>query len=161
MKKICEPLLDIETIIPLLNKIAIFGGLTEKELYIVFRKLEKIYYRANECIFRQGEEPAYIYIILKGKVKIFVEAKGSSLELFEFGEGKCFGETAVIGIQSHSANAIAVEDTELAVLSRENLLSFFEYDKELFGKLILNIAREACRRLHKTDEIILHYFLEG
>jgi hypothetical protein len=25
--------------------------------------------------------------------------------------------------------------------------------------LILNIAREACRRLHKTDEILLHYVL--
>jgi hypothetical protein len=27
--------------------------------------------------------------------------------------------------------------------------------------LILNIAREACRRLNKTQEIMLHYALKG
>ncbi len=71
--------------------------------------------------------------------------------------GDCFGETAAIGIQPHSASALAVEDTELIVLSRAALLSIFDSDKELFGMLILNIAREACRRLHKSDEIFLHY----
>lgn len=157
-RKICTPLLDIENIISVLNRISIFGGLSDKELYAVFRQLEQTSYRAQEYIFRQGEEPTHIYIILKGRVKIVVEAEGTPLEILEFGEGDCFGETSVIGIQPHSADAIAVQDTELAILSRQVLLSFFESDKELFGKLILNIAREACRRLHKTDEILLHYF---
>jgi len=48
-------------------------------------------------------------------------------------------------------------DTKLIVLSRQTLLSIFNLDKEIFGILILNIAREACRRLHDTDEILLHY----
>ena len=31
----------------------------------------------------------------------------------------------------------------------------------LFGLLMLNIAREACRRLNKTEDFMLHYALEG
>ena len=65
----------------------------------------------------------------------------------------------MIGIQPHAATAITVDDTELIVLSRNALLSLLKSDLELFSILILNIAREACRRLHKTDEILLHYVL--
>lgn len=75
-----------------------------------------------------------------------------------FKEGNCVGETGVIGIQPHSATAIAMTDTDLIVLTSEELLAIYETDKDLFGCLMLNIAREACRRLHKTDETLLHYF---
>lgn len=151
------PLFDIENVLPILNKIAIFGGLSDKHLYTVFRLLQKVSYKAGEFIFKQGESPSYIYIIRSGKVKIVVDADENPLEIITFEVGACFGETAAIGIQSHSASALAVEDTDLIVLSRPALLSIFDSDKELFGLLILNIAREACRRLHKSDEILLHY----
>ncbi len=90
-----------------------------------------------------------------------VDAKQTPLELIVFGEGHCFGETSVIGIQPHAATAISAEDTELIVLSRNALLSLFKIDLELFSILVLNIAREACRRLHKTDEILMHYVLKS
>jgi CRP/FNR family transcriptional regulator, cyclic AMP receptor protein len=156
-KKIYEPLWDIENVLPVLDKIAVFGGLSDKQLYTVFRLLQKVSYLAGETIFIQGEEPSHIYIIRSGEVKIVVDSDNRTLELITFTTGDCFGETSVIGIQPHSASALAVKDTELIVLPRKALLSIFEADKELFGLLILNIAREACRRLHKSDEILMHY----
>jgi len=77
--------------------------------------------------------------------------------LVVYGVGRCFGETSAIGILPHSASAVAVEDTELIVLSTRALHRLYLEDTKLFGMLILNIAREACRRLHRTDEILLHY----
>ena len=151
---------DINKILPILNKISIFGGLSPDELYKVFKELKQIKCKLGDNIFRQGDEPSYIYIIISGKVKIFVEGNEIPLELFTFGVGECFGETSVIGIQAHSVTAMAVEDVDLIVLSRETLLSFFETDKNLFGMLMLNIAREACRRLHQADQTLLHYVSE-
>ena len=152
------PLLpDAEKVISVLNKITIFGGLTQKQLFGIFKLLKQVSYSKGELIFEQGSPSSHIYIILSGKVKIFVSEGEISLELIQFKVGESFGETSMIGIQSHSASAIALEDTELIVLSRESLLSIFETEKKLFGILILNIAREACRRLHKTDEVLLHY----
>ena len=133
------------------------SGLSEKQLYFVFRQLQKVSYCANEYIFRQGEPPSHIYIVKSGQVKIVIESEEWPLEMCVFGVGECFGETSIIGIQRHSASAVAVGDTELIVFSRSALFSVFDSDKELFAMLILNIAREACRRLHKTDEILLHY----
>jgi len=156
--KCCTPLLEIEKVIPILSKITIFGGLTDNQLYSVFKLLEKTSYKMGEFIFRQGDDPTHIYVVMSGRVKIVFEAEGTPLEIIEFGVGQCLGETSVIAIMPHSASALVTQDTELIVLSRAALLSLFESDKELFGRLILNIAREACRRLHNTDEILLHYF---
>jgi len=159
-EKKLSPFLDIEDILPVLSKISIFAGLSEKQLYTLFRLLEHAQYKAGESIFNEGDQPSHIYIVQSGRVKLVVDAKETPLELIVFEEGQCFGETSVIGIQPHAATAISVEDTELIVLSRNALLSLFKIDLELFSILVLNIAREACRRLHKTDEILMHYVLK-
>ncbi|MBW7988742.1 MAG: cyclic nucleotide-binding domain-containing protein [Planctomycetes bacterium] len=158
-EKQLSPFLDIEDILPILSKISIFAGLSTKQLDTLFRLLEKAHYKAGENVFNEGEKPSHIYIVQSGSVKLVVNAKQTPLELIVFEEGQCFGETSMIGIQPHAASAISVGDTELIVLSREALLSVFKIDLELFSILILNIAREACRRLHKTDEILMHYVL--
>lgn len=155
--KFYEPLLDVENVLGILNKISIFAGMTEKQLYRLFRLLEEVGYRKNEIIFHQGDVPSYIYIIKSGKVKIFKEEDHTILELIVIGAGQSFGVSSIIGIQHHGASAMAVEDTELIVLSRKMLMSIYESDMELFSKLIFNIAREVCRRLHSSEDILLHY----
>jgi len=153
------PLHNIENVLPILNKIAIFGGLTDKHLHTIFHLLEEVTFKKGEYIFKQGGEPENIWIIWEGKVKIVVDSELGTLELAQLDIGQCLGDTAVIGIQQHTASAVAVEDTHLIVLRRTALLSIFDQDKELFGFLMMNIAREACRRLHHADEVLLHYIL--
>lgn len=155
------PLSNKKDIVPILNKISIFGALNNKQLQGVLKLLTKTLYSANEYIFKEGSDPSHIYIIESGKVKMVLGVDKTPLEIFQFESGQCFGETSVIGIQPHSASAIAVTNTELIVLSRKALFSIFESDKKLFGILILNIAREACRRLYATDQILLHYVLKN
>jgi CRP-like cAMP-binding protein len=157
-EKAYSPLSDIGEIRPILSKIAIFGGLNERQLGEIFRLLKTVFYNEGEYVCKQGEAPSHIYIIKTGAVKIVYDLEGVSLELAFFQTGDCFGETSVIGIQPHSSNAIAVKPSELIVLERQALLNIFETDKELFGMLILNIARETSRRLYKLDEALAKYF---
>ena len=152
-------LLDIDEVLPILNEISIFAGLSDAQLHELFKLLQKTHYSAGEKVFEEGEQPSHIYIVQSGSVKLVVNAEDMPLELIVFEEGQCFGETSVIGIQPHAATAVCVEDTDLIVLSRNALLSLYKSDLEMFSTLILNIAREACRRLAKTDEILLHYVL--
>jgi CRP/FNR family transcriptional regulator, cyclic AMP receptor protein len=152
------PLLEVEEVLPILNRISILAGLSAKQLYSLFRLLQKVRYRKGETIFEEGDEPSHIYIVKSGEVKLVIDRERTPLELAAFEAGRCFGEASVIGIQRHAASAIAMEDTELIVLSRSALLSIYKTDLELFSLLILNIAREVCRRLHASDEILLHYF---
>jgi len=154
------PLLDIENVLGILNKIAIFAGLSDKQLYAVFKVLEKVFYRKGEVIFEEGDKPSYIYIIKTGRIKLVANRIDDPLELIVFEQGHCLGEASVIGIRPHAASAIAIEDSELIVLSRNALLSLYKTDIELFSILIMNIAREVSRRLYETDEVLLHYVLK-
>ena len=158
-RKQCLPLTDVENILAILNRISILAGFSEEQLRFIFRLLEKVSYKAGEKIFEQGEQPSHIYIVESGSVKLTVSRDNTNLELIVFEAGCLFGEASVIGIQPHCASAVAVEDTELIVLSRTALLSIYESDTELFSILILNIAREVCRRLHASNQTLLHYVL--
>ena len=159
-EKAYEPLLDIENVLPILDRISIFAGLSQKQLYKLFRLLEKVRYKAGDTIFRQGAQPSHIYIVRSGKIKLVVWQQQTPLELVIFEQGACFGEASVVGIQPHKGTAFALTDAELIVLSRNALLSIYKSDLEMFALLILNIAREVCRRLHQSDEILLHYVHE-
>ncbi|MHC4887172.1 MAG: cyclic nucleotide-binding domain-containing protein [Planctomycetota bacterium] len=157
---IAESKLTVEAVLPILNKIAIFGGLREEQLNRIFGMLAQRSCHEGEFIFEAGQSPKSIFIIQRGRVELLLPANGSYLAKAVFGEGDCFGETAVIGIQKHTASAMALEETDLIELPRSALFQIWEEDKELFGMLILNIAREACRRLNQTDETLLHYFAD-
>jgi CRP-like cAMP-binding protein len=159
MDKIYYPLLNVEEVRPLLSKIPIFGGLKDAQLDEIFKLLKTVTYEKGEYIYKRGGTLSYIYIVKQGKVKMKIEEKGVFLDLVTFKKGECFGETSVIGIQSHSSNALAVEPTELIVLEPSHLLNIYERDKEVFAMLILNIARETARRLNQSNEALVQYML--
>ena len=148
-----------DEVLAMLNEISIFAGLDETQLSTLFSELEEVSYEQGDVIFEQGSEPSHIYIIRTGQVKLVAGDGNTDLELIEFEPGDCFGETSVIGIVPHGVSAVSVGHTELLILSRNALLNFYKTDLNLFSVLILNIAREACRRLSHTDEVLLHYVL--
>ncbi|MHC4563117.1 MAG: cyclic nucleotide-binding domain-containing protein [Planctomycetota bacterium] len=155
------PLVEVEKVLPIVSKIALFGGMSDAQLYTIFRLLQTTHYAKGEAIFEAGDEPSDIYIVWEGRVELILGPIGSGLAEAVFGVGESFGEAAVIGIERHTASAIATEDTELIVLPRQALFDLWDSDTELFGMLVLNIAREACRRLCRADEVLLHYFANG
>ena len=65
-KKAYEPILDIEDVLAILNKISIFAGLSDAQLYTLFRLLNKVTFKSNETFFEQGDQPNYIYLVKKG-----------------------------------------------------------------------------------------------
>lgn len=153
------PFTDIKLIEPMLSNISVFGALSEKQLYSLFRQLKQVSYLPGETVFNQGQQASHIYIIYSGKIKMVAEVESTQMELVELTSGQCFGEISCIGILPHAATAHVIEATDLLVLTSEALISFYENDKDLFSLLILNIAREACRRLASTQKLSLHYAL--
>jgi CRP-like cAMP-binding protein len=66
-----------------------------------------------------------MYLIEKGSVRISVtDADGHEVTLSELQEGEFFGELALIDGHERSASATVFEDTRLAILEREDFISF-------------------------------------
>lgn len=154
------PFTQLDRVLPILHDISIFGALQEKDLYQIFRLLKQVSYKEGDTIFEQGSPPDYIYIVVEGSVQILThntDRPDQEIEIARMSTGECFGEISVVGIQPHTGRAKVLKDSELLILSGDALLSLHSSDPSLFGLLVLNIAREACRRLYKTNEIMLQY----
>lgn len=130
------------------NHVSLFGALNDVQLKKVLSSLSEESFFAAETIYKQGQLPCNIYVVLSGEVALTVK-RGEKTELpFQYRVGDCFGETAVIGIQQQMGTATAVGDVRLLVLNRMDLMELLQWDVELFGILMMNIAREVSRRLH-------------
>lgn len=77
--------------------------------------------------------------------------------LSAIGVGAGFGETSAIGIIPHTASAVVTEDAELLMLSGSALYKLYQEDLETCAIIVLSIAREACRRLARSEEVLLRY----
>ena len=153
--KTFDPLADPESVFPILSDIALFGGLSERQLSEVCRWLEQGAFVKGEHIFRKGDDPSHIYIVTRGKIDLLIMEQGLALQKKTLVAGECFGEASLMSMQRHAATAVAREDSEVIVLSRRALLRLQKEDAALFSLLMMNIARELARRLRLTDDILL------
>lgn len=148
---------DLEEFLRLKSKTTILGALSDEQILGLLNKMEVARYGDGEAIFYNGDPASAIYIVLRGRVRLDFGDEMHPLSQIEFQPGDCFGETSVIGIQPHSAGAVAQGEVSLLVLTTQTLHSLYESDTKLFAMLLLNIAREASRRLHHTDSLFLAY----
>lgn len=144
--------MQIAEIIPILREISIFGGLEQMQLTTFVQLLTINEYKKGDIVFQEDEPATAIYIIASGKVKISACMDSYQYTVAEFVIGDCFGETSMIGIQRHSATATAMEDTKLIILSSSALNKLSHIDLKVFSMLVLNIARESCRRLYDNNQ---------
>lgn len=156
MKKFV-PLEDIKSVVLILSDIAIWGGVTEMQFDKIFKRLEIGIFKKGEYIFQKGDEPSHIYIVRKGKIGLMIVDQQINLLKKTLMPGECFGVASLMAMRIHTSTAVALEDSEVMVLSREALWELRHEDVELFSLLMMNIARELARRLKLTDDILLQY----
>lgn len=147
----------IQAVLPILKEVTVFSGFNDDAIGRICENCTILDVKKGELIVEEKTPAKEIFILLKGRATVVLNIKGIPIELMEFEPGSCIGEASVIGIQNHSASVVITENATLLVLSRQVLMDIFENDKAIFSLLILNIAREIARRLHHTDEILLHY----
>jgi CRP/FNR family transcriptional regulator, cyclic AMP receptor protein len=153
--KTYHPLEDIDSVISILSRISVWGGLTEEQQSEIYQRLEVGTFRKGEYVFRKGDQPSHIYILKSGKIEIVTSDQDVSIRKETVETGGCFGVIALMAVQTYTGTAMAVEDTEVMVLSRQALLELYHEDIKLFALLIMNIAREIARKLTITDEVLL------
>jgi CRP/FNR family cyclic AMP-dependent transcriptional regulator len=136
-----------------LRQVPLFESLDDEAARRLCDLLETRDCPANKFLFRAGDDGDAMYVIERGRVRITVQATdGRELTLTELGRGDFFGEMAVLDGKPRSANATTVEDSRLAVLSREHLLAFVERNPRIVLKLVTAMGY----RLRRTDELLRH-----
>lgn len=124
----------------LLKKIPLFMHLTLEQLKAMSEIMEERTYNVGDIIFEEGAPAGDFYCIVRGKVQVVKkDAAGHSIILTELGEERYFGEMALFDDHPRSATVIAVEETLVYKMSRDNFINII-YDKP-------DIAIEMCKYL--------------
>lgn len=135
-----------------LDQIPLLAELTPGQRERIMADIVPRRFRQGEIIFHEGDAGDSLYLINSGQVRIFVNGvDGSETSVILFGRpGEMFGELAVIDGLPRSATAVAMEDTLLYTLSRDD----FRYHMRRCPQFALNFMRELSLRVrYNTTQV--------
>ncbi len=99
-------------------------------------------YPKHSIVINEGDLSDTLYIILSGKVKVYVsEADGREVTLGILGPGKFFGELSLIDESPRSASVSTLETTSLSLVSKAAFQQCIKKDPEIALKLMRVLAQ--------------------
>ncbi|WP_083518513.1 SulP family inorganic anion transporter [Dechloromonas denitrificans] len=135
-----------------LQEMDLFSHRKDETLKDLETRMEQRTYRAGETIYAQGAAGDEIFWIRRGTVRIFAPlGAGRSRHIASFSRGDFFGGLAFLDNRPRGNDAVALTETEVYVLSREQFDLLAEEHKKLAFSLITAIARTLAIRLRHAD----------
>jgi len=110
--------------------------------------MDRLKYNMNQSIFKAGDAPDKMYLLVKGKVGIFLPKNDSKSPNFVIEENELFGEMGVIENELRMATARCIEECEIISITKK------EFDErvnqsDVFVKGCLNALSYRLRKLEK------------
>lgn len=148
-----------EEVRSVLRENILFKDLSSQELNFIEGIVHVRHYHAGEPIFRQGEVGVGMYIIVKGRVEIYVTddmtSDDESRDIFitQLLSGDFFGELSLVeDIGRRSASAVTRDETTLIGFFKPDLLEVLKRSPPAGIKILMRLAEVLGRRLKETTE---------
>ena len=144
-----------ELVFTLKDQLLIFQSLSDQEMEYILPHFEIRFCKSGDALFTEGDPSGFISFILAGKleVKKGTEFAGTPIVLGTLNKGSFIGETALISDnEPRAATAIALEDTQVLVLSNESLESIIQKHPETGAKILKELLKFVSFRLIKALE---------
>lgn len=134
-----------------LAEVEFFELLDEDDLQALAEVVGEKELASNEILFHDGEPGESLFVVKSGEIELFVkDTAGQKIVLTVAGKNDLFGELAMLDNKPRSATAIALTETKLLVLDREDLLSLFQKKPDTALSLLASITG----MLRKSNELI-------
>lgn len=138
---------------PLVNALAevpLFSGLTEEQLNALARYVRHRSFEERDVIVRRDSPGDALYILSSGKVKVTCPTDEGETIITVFSAGDFFGEFSVLDGAERSADVVALEKTEVLVLSTEDVHAIIN----AYPSIAIALLRELAGRLRRSTEWI-------
>jgi CRP/FNR family cyclic AMP-dependent transcriptional regulator len=135
----------------LLRRSDFFSALDGDALQRILRTARSLHYRRNDVIFDEGDDAAELFVVRSGRIAIGKQApdgRESLVALME--EGDLFGEMPLFDQEPRSAQARALEPSELLSLPYPPIRGILEERPQLLWEVVSVLSR----RIRSTDEAL-------
>jgi uncharacterized membrane protein len=134
-----------------LRSVPLFASLDDDAARDLRNLLSEKTVTQNMLLFRQGDTGDAMYLIESGRVRISIrDDDKQEVILADLAQGDFFGEMSIIDGRQRSADAHVIEDSRLAVLSRDAFLSFVRTKPDV----ALEMLSALTDRLRRTDDLL-------
>lgn len=138
--------------------VPIFNHLAPEEMKEIVKETNSLLFSRGHTIYRAGEQSDGLYIVYKGRVKIYRLSDNGKEQLVRILEpGNFTGELALFTESVHDAYAEAMESVELCVMAREDFQQFLLK----YPAISLKVLSEFSSRLSKTEKQAANIAMES
>jgi CRP/FNR family transcriptional regulator, cyclic AMP receptor protein len=135
----------------MIENISIFAGLTPSDLGLIEQRMVKRSYPKNTIILSEGDSSDSLYLILSGKVKVFLNDESGKEAIINYQEaGEYFGELSLIDDYKRSASIMTMEKTQLAVITKQAFHQIMQSNPDI----AIHLLKDMVHRIRTlTDEV--------
>lgn len=114
-------------------------------------KLSRIY-KKKDFIFMEGEQPNYLYYIVRGKVKVYKSNHdGKELLTHILGDGSFLGYVSLLENKPNNETAMVLKETEIQLIPQQDFLTLIYTNKEIARKFIAMLSSN----LYSAENMLL------
>jgi CRP-like cAMP-binding protein len=136
-----------------LKKQVLFENLDEEELKKIGNIIKKLTFKNGEYIFKEHEDTKGIYLISSGKVEISkITPDGWKQTLAVLKSGHFFGELSIIEKRLHEASAVALVDTEVLLVEKEDFEKMESDDLLLASRIMKKLIFVLSKNLRMMND---------
>lgn len=137
-----------------LGKTALLAGLSPTELQLLAARTVRKLFSAGELLFSEGEPCNGLHIIARGKVRIFKASLGGREQVLAVNvPGETVAELPVFDNGPYPASAVAVEETEIAFISRRDFHAYCMEHPEVALKMLAVVGARLRRLVGIVEEL--------
>ena len=137
--------------VSLFSGIEFFDFLKDDDRCELANVVDAIKLNAGETLFNTGDPGEALFVVRSGSIELYIkDTVGQKIVLTIAEEGSLFGELSLLDSGPRTATAIALSDSELLVLDRDDLLLLFQKRPEA----ALNMLAAMSTMTRKADELL-------
>lgn len=133
----------------------LFAGFSREQTAILAGYLDCYGVPSKSVVVREGDEGNFLAILVTGRAVIVKLFNGRERVLQELKPGEMIGEMSLVDGQKRFASCIAVEPSDFAVLTHENLHKMLAEYPTLGNKFLLMLLGVTVGRLRQATLTML------
>jgi CRP/FNR family cyclic AMP-dependent transcriptional regulator len=135
----------------ILSELKFFALLDDEDRRMLGAVIDTKTLLKGKVLFEKGEPGESLFIVRSGAVELYiVSVTGERIVLTVAEAGDLFGELTLSDQKARTATAVALEDSELIVMTRSNLLLFFKRKPDAALDLIAALGTI----IRKADDLL-------
>lgn len=107
-------------------------------------------FKKGAAIIHEGTTGSYAYLIISGSVEVSKQVGDEKLALSRLAKGNIFGEMSLVDDKPRSATVVALEDTEVRVITRER----FETMLEQNPRSVIPLLKQVFQRVRYLNQMV-------